>query len=143
MKLTYKSIAIYIDSEQNLILIPNGLSPQELIRGIDMVYELKYPYIDDELEQMLLDVLEVSFSIVPEDTNTTVLESFLGIKGYSKAIRGRKYISFEWLKDKGFSFIPTTKKTNGFLFSESITIGKNIQKGDLAASFKRALELSK
>jgi hypothetical protein len=148
MKYNYKSVHIYADSSQNLILIPTGESKKwGGTLEIEAVTELKAPYSDEQLEQELINSMDRCYSLKPDESlKESVLEKFLGIKGFSKACKGLKIILFEWLAKDGFFFTPTNKvKGEGYLHlsEQKISLGKSFNKGDLANTVKKAIELSK
>jgi hypothetical protein len=148
MGFNYKLVHIYSDLNQNLIFIPTGESKKwGGTLAIDSVTELKHPYSDEQLEEALNSSLDRCYSLKPDESlKESALEKYLGVKGFSKACKGKKLVLFEWLAKEGFSFTPTDKvKGEGYnhLSEQKISFGKNVNKGDLANAVKKAIELSK
>ncbi len=147
MKRDYKSIQIYVDSNQNLISVPIGESKKWGIISIHSVSELKSPYSDEQMEQELINSLNRCYSLpADDDLKVSALEKYLGIKDFSKACQGKKLVDLSWNAKDGYYITPTNKvKGKGYLHLEDMKIflGKNINKGDLANAVKKAIELSK
>jgi hypothetical protein len=141
----YKVVSIYADSEENLIIIPNGESPElGLTMEIDLVNELNCPYSDEQLEETLLNNMDQCYSILPDETSKqSVLEKHLGVRGYSKATNGRKHVIFKWSASDGYLITPTVRKRGYFLLpDQAIALGKSFKNGELANAVKKALVLS-
>lgn len=139
----YKIVSIYADFKNNLILIPNG-EAEDLQMELDLVSEIKIPYSEDQLEELLLKVMDQCFLIKPDiESKMSPIEKHLGIKGYSKATKGLKYVSFNWNSSDGFFFTPSIKRKGyDYLPDETVYLGKSFQKGELAKAVKKALEIS-
>ncbi|GGF98772.1 hypothetical protein GCM10010912_49390 [Paenibacillus albidus] len=85
---------------------------------INIVNELKSPYTNDAIED---------------------------IKGWSNAVRNKKFISCYWNDDIGYGITPTNKVTyKGYQHQgDAIVLGNKVKPGELANSAKRAIEKSK
>lgn len=53
----YKDVSIYIDKNGTIIAIPLGKSKIYGIAEIDLIFELKGPYTDEELEVFLMGAM--------------------------------------------------------------------------------------
>jgi hypothetical protein len=145
MDFQYKNVFIYADSYGNLIIIPTGISTNwGAIMGIDCVLQLSNPYDDRQLVNSLKEGMAKCFSLIPDDTiKTSSLERLLGIKGYSKATKGRRLVSFDWNIEDGYTFTPTVKKKGYVSLEEQvIRLGHNPTDDELVKSFKNALSES-
>ncbi len=148
MKINHKSVLIYSDKNLNLICIPTGKSKNfgGAIMGLDIVHELKYPYSNDELENTLMISMNECYSQVPiNTTEKSSLERYLNINGFSKAVKNKKLIAFEWDCDDYYYIVPTAKiPKRGYVDMEDkkIILGIEIKKGKLAEGIKEAICLS-
>lgn len=146
MKVTYKSVIVYIDKDDTIIAIPMGKSKKYCIAGIDLVLEIKKPYSDMELELFLKEAIDKCYSMKSDDSSeVSSLEKYLDIKGFAKAVKNRRVISFGWYYDIGYVLVPTHKKPRqGFVHMEDKTIklGQELKEGELSKAFKEVAELS-
>ncbi|MCR2803640.1 hypothetical protein [Paenibacillus soyae] len=129
-------------------MIPIGYS-KKLKSDVDIniVNELESPFSDENVEEKLLLTLDQCFTKNPDELiNTTPIELYFNIKGWSNAIRGLIYFSCFWNDEIGYVIKPARKVPNkGFHFQkeEEIVLGKSVKPGDLANSMKIAIEKSK
>ncbi|MGI6712264.1 MAG: hypothetical protein ACOX4L_06015 [Bacillota bacterium] len=146
MKITYKAVSVYVDEKDNLIVLPSGESDKYGLMDLDIVFQLDSPYSDNQLEQLLIDVMDKCYSQKADDTpGPTVLEKYLGVKGYAKAVKNRRFVSFEWFLASGYVVIPTNKvPKHVFVLQEdkAIKLGKVFKSGELARAFREAMQLS-
>ncbi|RCX07643.1 hypothetical protein DFR58_1503 [Anaerobacterium chartisolvens] len=144
----YKCVSVYADPNNNLIIIPNGQSQKwgGATAEIDIVNEILVPYSDDDLEKALINAMELCYSKDPDaDGDISPIAKHLKVKGYSKAVKNKRYICFRWDIDDGYYLIPTEKvPKRGYVHQEDkiIMLGKNIEYGKLAQAVKEALNLA-
>lgn len=138
----YKSVNIYADPQGNLFLIPKGES-LDLTMELDIIRELKNPYNDEELENALLDSMNLCYTELPSEEPNSILVRHLGLKSYSKAVKDKRLVIFDWNSSDGYIVVPSIKK-RGYehLTEQSIFLGKSFKNGELANAVKKALELS-
>ena len=146
MSITYKTVSVYIDENDNIIAIPVGESEKYGLMGIDIVFSLSSPYSDEQLEQLLLEAMKKCYFQKADDSSgVSPLEKFLKVKGYAKAVKNKRLISFDWFKDEGYIVIPTEKKPRyGFvnIDDKSIRLGTEFKSGMLANAFREAMKIS-
>ncbi|MDD2372739.1 MAG: hypothetical protein PHI03_13845 [Bacteroidales bacterium] len=146
MKITYKTVNVYVDEKDNLLALPTGESDKYGLKNLDIVFQLSSPYNDSQLEQFLIAAMDKCYSLKADDTpGPTVLEKHLGIKGYAKAVKSRRLVNYDWVLNSGYVVIPTNKKPRqGFVHQEDKTIklGKELKTGELAKAFREAMQLS-
>jgi hypothetical protein len=143
MKTEFNAVQIYIDSKNNLIIIPTALTSQRSIKEINLVNVLNSPYTDEQLEAALMKSMKQCHSIKPdESSDESIIEKHLGINGYTKAIKNLRFVSFSWIKDEGYLIGPSVKSRGGFTGFKRINLGNTLEKGQLAKAFKEALEES-
>ncbi len=147
MKDEYKSVHIYVDTENNILLFPIGICKERgTTKEIDLAIEIKYPYTDEQLEKTLIEAMEKCYSL-EADSNTQIspIEKYLKIKGYTKAIKDKKMIHFLWDKKEGYYLLPTAnQQKKGFkhLANDMIYLGNELKIGELAKSVREAMKLS-
>ncbi len=146
MNYLYRDLSIYADPDDNLIIIPTGHSPKRggLIE-LNLPVQLLSPYSDIELEKVINQTLDRCFSIIPEDDKMTPIEKFLSIKGYSRAVKERRFISFFWNVDEGYRITPTKKESRqGYcsMIDKAIRLGLNPKEGEIAKAIREAMKLS-
>jgi hypothetical protein len=145
----YKNVGIYINKQNDLYMVPSGSS--KILGGgtkeINIVNELNAPYTDEAIEELLFITFEQCFSKNPDElVNVTPIELYLNIKGYSSAVRNKKYINCFWNDEIGYEITPTFKVPyNGYRhqMDKKIVIGKKVKPGDLANAVKAAINKSK
>lgn len=146
MKVTYKTVLVYVDEKDNIIAIPTGESDKYGLMGLDIVFELNLPYSDEQLEVFLKGVMDKCYSKKADDSaELSTLEKFLKIKGFAKAVKCRRLINFDWFKESGYAIVPTNKKPKqGYVHMEDkiIKLGKEPNEGELSKAFKEAMKLS-
>lgn len=147
MEYLYKDVLIYADPNDNLIILPTGDSPKRGVTvGLDLVFQILSPYSDVELENVIYQTLDLCFSMIPnDDDKSTPIEKFLKIKEYSKAVKGRRFISLSWNVDEGYIITPTKKvPRQGYCFIEdrAIRLGMNPNEGEIARAIREAMKLS-
>ncbi len=144
--MNYKQVDIYVDKNRNLIVVANGLIDKwgGIIAGIDVVEKLDVPYTEDMLKNLLISMMDKWCSRVPVEGDPSPLEKFLGVKGYSKAVKGRKLICFSWNNEEGYIIRPSIREKKGFSLQDDqkITLGKDIQGNVLADAITQAIEAS-
>ncbi|WP_033166102.1 hypothetical protein [Clostridium sp. KNHs205] len=147
MEYLYRYVSIYADPQNNLIIIPTGCSPT---RGttvdLDLAVQLLQPYTDQELERMIYQIMDECFSVIPDDEDkVTPIEKLLKIKGYSRAVKERRFISFLWDIDEGYIITPTKKvPRQGYchMVDKSFRLGMNPKEGEIAKAIREAMKLS-
>lgn len=146
MIITYKSVSVYVDKDDNVIAIPQGNSKKYCLAGLDIIFELNKPYSDNQLEKLLRSAMNKCYSEESNDSSEiSPLEKHLKVKGFAKAVQNRRLVGFDWYDDAGYVVIPTHKKPRqGFVHMEDKTIklGKELKEGELSKAFKEAAKLS-
>lgn len=131
----YKTVEIYADPEDNLILIPSGAS----VAG---VCELRYPYHDAQLFAALTAALAASsYQEGWEPRLQNILEQYLRIADPIEAIRGRRLLFFSWSRNRGYSVTPTKALGGPSVYElPAIFLGKKISGHILIHAVKQALK---
>lgn len=149
MKHPFKSISVYFDGDYNLIGVPSTeIKKWNALVGIDKIKELNAPYSDAELEQFLKEVFDLCYSYTPDDLpKLPALQKYLGAKSYSASVKKLGLVALTWLNRRGYEIVPTwqnTKLKNAFnhIEEKAINIATGYVEGELAKSFRVALELS-
>lgn len=148
MQYQYRTVHIYADIKDNLIIVPTARSEKwgGATMEIDLITQLNLPYSDEELEEALKKALEQCHSKAPnDDLKITVMETFLNVKGYSKAVKDKKLINFNWRIDEGYKITPTQKipkKGYVHLKDKEIMLGQDLKTGELARAVKEAISIS-
>ncbi len=147
MEYLYKILFIYADPNDNLIILPTGTSPKRgTTVGLDLPFQLFNPYTDEELEKEVHQAMDCCFCIIPEDNDrVTPLEKLLKIKGYSRAVKERRFISFFWNVDEGYIITPSQKTPRqGYnsIKGKEIRLGLNPKEGEIAKAIREAMKLS-
>ncbi|HEX7713593.1 MAG TPA: hypothetical protein VF531_06195 [Bacillota bacterium] len=131
----YKTVEIYADFKDNLIVIPSGAT-------VDSVQELHHPYNDAQLVALLTMALAKSTYHEGWDQRLeNILEQYLGVAEPAEAIRGRRLVFFSWSRRGGYSVTPT-KALGGLNVYElpGISLGKRISGHMLVHAVKQALK---
>ena len=101
----YRSVIVYADAKDNLFILPTGESKRlcGATMELDILKHLAFPFSDEEVEEALLESMDLCFSEDPDDAPgyRTVMEKYLNVKGYAKAVKDKKCIIFHW--DSSFS----------------------------------------
>ena len=146
MEPIYKTIFIYVDEKDNLIAIPTGESEKFGLMGLDIINQLNIPYTDEELESLLINTLAQCYSKKADDsTNVSSLERFLGVKGFTTAVKKRRLVAFSWRYDKGYYITPTNKiPKRGFvdMVDNELILGTELKYGVLARKFREAMKIA-
>ncbi len=142
----YKLVSVYITSNEDIIIIPRGISKKwgGVTCDLDMHHVLDRGYSDEKIESYLLRALDEWNVIEPNGKlRPSVIEKLLKIRGYAKAIQNMRFISVEWYSDEGYKIEPSKNVKNGFEHPEedAICIGKSIRNGNLAQAFREAVKL--
>ena len=149
MDISFRIVNIYVDKNNNLLIIPTGESKKlcGALIDLDIVNKLQFPYSDEDLEEILKKSLNECFSKKPNDlTSESSLERYLNVKGFSKAVKDRKLVVFGWNCDEGYYVIPTNKiPKRGFVDIEDkkFDIGKELRDGILAKAIKASIQIAK
>lgn len=149
MDIDLRIVNIYVDKDNNLLIIPTGESKKlcGALIDLDIVNELQFPYSDEDLEEILIKSLNECFSKKPYDlTSESSLERYLNVKGFSKAVKDRKLIVFGWNCDEGYYVIPTNKiPKRGFVDIEErkFYIGMELREGILAKAIRESIKVAK
>jgi hypothetical protein len=139
-------VSIYVSKHDVLYMIPTGSSKK---KGgaveINIVNDLKSPYTSNALEELLLLTFNQCYTRNPDELlNTTPIEQYLNIKGWSNAVRNMKLISCSWDDDIGYEITPTDKiPYKGYQHQKGIVLGKKVSPGDLAEAVKIAINKSR
>ncbi|SDT15068.1 hypothetical protein SAMN05444162_3243 [Paenibacillaceae bacterium GAS479] len=145
----YKSVSIYIRSNDDLFILSKGVSKKwgGAIIEIEVHRFLESGFTDEMLEFSVYRALEDWNVIEPnEELMPSAIEKILKVKGYLKSVKQMKSINVEWYSDEGYKIVPTKNSgKNGFVYLEenTISIGKIIRAGNLALAIKSAISLSK
>ena len=141
----FKSVSIYVTSEENLFILSRGISKKlgGVILDIERYRFLEKGFTDDMLETCVLAAFEDWNSIEPAgELKPTAIEKILKIKGYLKAVKPMRYINVEWDSDEGYKVIPTKNNgRKGFVHLEeaAIRIGGTVRDGNLAHAIRTAI----
>jgi hypothetical protein len=151
MEYTYKSLTVYADSTGNLIIFPTTVAEMRgvtggAIVGIDLPHQLKPPFDNSVMENEIQKAFDECYS-KEADLSSTPIERFLKIKGYGKAVEGKKLVSVRWTEDTGYVVIPTRKEhkpKRGYIHlnEQSINLGKQFAPGEMAKAVRTAIEIS-
>jgi hypothetical protein len=149
MKERYAEVLLYIDKENIIYAIPCGWDriTQKTVNtaGVDLLFILKQPYSDDDVELFLLNSLENCYKREREP-GLGPLEKFFGVRSWVRAVKGLRLVLFTWIKEDGYYFISSIKTPRkGYKHPKEenwIHIGIKPQKGELARAFYKALEES-
>ena len=113
---------------------------------INLAFQLKSPYTDEELEKSISKALVQCFRLKPnEDIKETVIERFLKIKGYSKAVNERRFVSLFWNVDEGYIVTPTKKvPRQGYVHinDKALKLGLKPRMGEISLAIRQAIKLS-
>lgn len=146
MDYLFRSIIIYVDPKDNLIIIPTGYSEKTYTIGIDLVSQLDAPYNDEEIEHAIKTAYDQCFTKKPdENIKETPIERFLKVKGYKKAVKDKKVINFFWNVDEGYTITPTKmipKQGYAHMIDRAFRLGHNPQKGEIAKAIREAMKIS-
>lgn len=149
MKYTFKSISVYFDDSGDLLGVPSTeIKKWNALVDIEKIINLKAPYNDEELEKFLESVFDLCYSVTPDELpRQSALQKYLGAKTYSASVKGRGLVALKWLDKQGYEIIPTwqnAKLKNAFnhLEDKAIFIPSDYAKGELARSFRSAMEMS-
>lgn len=144
MQEEYASVAIYADKAGTIYAIPSGWDriTQKAVNtaDIDLLFILKQPYSDDDIESFLLNALNNCYT-KEKELGLGPLEKHFGVKSWVKAVDGLKHVYFSWVKNEGYYFrasIKTPRKGYNFPQDNWIHI-TTPQKGELAKAFYKAL----
>lgn len=143
-KIDYKHVSIYKSKNNTLYIIPSGISKKYGILDINKVYELSYPYNNEDLYKRIIDSLKQCSYKKPKKSEKSVLELYLGISGYQKAIKDKVLLALQWDMKSGYYLTPT-KKERGFKYLEdkNILLGEKINNPDyLAQMIEKGFEMS-
>jgi hypothetical protein len=146
----YKTIDIFADINGSLIVIPHGRNEQTGgTINIDIVHHLTSSNNREELERTIILAFEECYSIKPNiDLKYSVVERYLGIKGYGKATKDKKLVTISWWQGKGFEIEPWKKmnkppKGHYTLIKDGvIKIGIEPKTGELAEAVRKAIDIA-
>jgi len=150
MRETYAEVAIYVDKAGTTYAIPCGWNRITLatviITDIDLLFILKPPYSDDDIDAFLFNALENCYKKEGEP-GPGPLEKHFGTKTWVGAVKGLRYVSFSWIQNEGYYFaqsIKTSRKVYNLPQKEHwIHVENDPEKGELARAFHKALSESK
>jgi hypothetical protein len=110
--------------------------------GIDLLFILKKPYSDDDIEAFLFNALENCYT-KEREPGPGPLEKHFGVNSWVKAVNGLRLVSFSWVRGEGYCFMSSAKTPKkGYNHPQEdkwIRIGTSPQKGELAKAFYKAL----
>jgi len=145
-KYNYKIVSLYVDKNNVLYVIPNGLIlKNNMDAEIDILNILEPPYSDSAIEGLVLEAFNQCYTKIKEDFNTIgPLEKHFGVKSWTTATRNLKYMLVEWEKDEGYSVNPFKKVKGGSYdcINKIKVLGHNLKEGELAVAIKQAIEES-
>ena len=143
-KIEFGSISLYIFKDDSILVIPIGLSERFGSYDLEIFLRLEVPYTDEQLENLFDEAFGKCHSIEANDTsNISPIEKFTGLRGYAKAVKGKRLVDLYWNDEDGYIITPWKKgKPRGFNPVEGhiINLGLNPNKGELAAAFREALK---
>ena len=149
MDYSFKDVTVYADSKENLWIVPSGSN--ERWGGtieIDIVHHLVPPYSHYDLGIMLMTAFAECYSKKYDwNSNRSAIEKFLGVKGYAKAVSGKKLVSISWKQGKGYEVTPTKKEQKpkrGYVHMEDKILNLNEQATaeQLGEAVKEAIRIS-
>jgi hypothetical protein len=144
----YKQLNIYFDiKSSNIIIISTG---RNAVYGgtseIDRIQEVGYPYDAEQLYQKITNSLNNCYSLESYiNDKPTPIENYLKIKGYGKAVKGKKLLILSWSLDTGYIIVPTEKiKKRGYVHIQDkmIKLGQELEKNNLLHSIIQATRAS-
>lgn len=146
--MNFKNVRIYYDVKGTIYLIPTGISRKfNVPMDIHIVNTLVQPITEDELDALLYKTLDQCYSLYPEEDSISPIERFLKVRGYSKAVKDKKYVSLGWNTFEGYSVTPTqrSKGKKGYVHLESLTKTFTLEpgKGQLARAVLQAIDESR
>jgi len=148
MKEKFAEVGLYIDKSNTIYAIPCGwdrITQKAVnIAGVDLLFILKQPYSDDDIENFLLNAFKNCY-IKEREPGPGPLEKYFRVKTWVTAVKGLKHIYFSWDKAEGYQVMPSIKTLrHGYNLPDDkcIHVGTNPQKGELAAAFYKALSES-
>jgi len=150
MREQYAYISTYVDKAGTIYAIPCGWDriTQSAVNtsDIDLLFILKPPYSDDDIEAFLLNALENCYK-KEKEPGPGPLEKHFGVSSWLRAVKGLRYVYFSWNKMKGYQFIASIKMPQKGYVSlkeeQRIHVENNPEKGELARAFYKALSESK
>ncbi|MCL1877101.1 hypothetical protein FWF74_03655 [Candidatus Saccharibacteria bacterium] len=150
MKITFACVSLYIDRDETIYAIPCGWDrvTQKTVVGVsdvDLLFILKQPYTDDDIEAFLHNAIENCYK-KEREPGPGALEKHFGFKSWVRATRGLKYIYFSFVKKEGYRLRASVKTPHrGYTMPQNnwIYMDLNPQKGELAVAFRKALAESK
>jgi hypothetical protein len=150
MEYYYKTVDIFVEINGDLLIIPHGKEERfGGTTGIDIVHYLAASYTDEELEKTINLAFDECYSKTPDiDPKSSVIERYLGIKGYGKATKGKKSITISWWSGKGFEIEPwkkMDKPPKGHyvgIKDQIIKLNSNTKPGEMAEAIKKAISIA-
>ena len=132
MKYKYNEISCYYKTGESLILIPKG----ELLSmggGVDIepVFEIKPPFVKDELGQKINECFSYCWSkkINEIPKGPSIIEQYLNIKGYKKIVEKYDFCLLRYDKiEKVYYLMKSGKDKNfrGYSGMEIVEMGSSI-----------------
>ena len=139
----FRNIDMLVD-KKNIIIFPVSKSNELFEDGVNYTYrtafhpiELLAPYSNEELASKIKEGIDSWNVYPPYETFTgknTFEEKYFGIKGFKKAILGKKFIRLGWddLSGKEVSILWPQKKGYGYICIENIQLKKDADYFDFA-----------
>ncbi|WP_409304993.1 hypothetical protein [Peribacillus sp. SCS-155] len=135
----YTSACIYADTLTGI----HYFVPQSGPVQMDMFFELKPPFSDKEFESIALKTLLHSHKEEPSFHKMTILQRHFNIKSYKKFSENKKYISYGWDIDNGFTVTVWEREKRGsYSYLKDIILGHTFVPEKFTSALKEAIEKS-
>ncbi|PLT29281.1 hypothetical protein [Peribacillus deserti] len=141
----YTLVNIYVDVfSGTLYFVPNCDTERGIVE-MDTFIELKAPYSNRDLEKIALSALILCHKEEPSINKKTVLQRHLKINSYKRFTENKKFISYGWSLDEGFTVTPFERERlgNGYSGLETISLGNKLESGQFAMALTRAVEIAR
>lgn len=145
MNYEFKNVNIYIDEIGTLYFVPTTCTTNYGTVEVSNIIKLESPYSDQDIEEVLHQTLSLCNLYPPDDDflKRPALAKYFNTSSYTKAIKGKKSVYFEWYEEvSGYTVVPTKKEKNGYTHLTPIHLGKVVSEGDFAKAIRKAIELS-
>lgn len=146
MKATFKNISVFFDKDHNLI----GVSFNKKMVEQKKVTSFSLTGDEGALVEFLLETLGNCTRFLPRlfsSNKGSVLEEYLGVNSWNKAVVGRGCVFVRWVKDRGYRISPTLKNPkmkNAFteIRESVIDLPEHVSSAELAEAFLKAMAIS-
>ena len=155
----FRWIDIYVNEEKDIVIFPQSETneQQELADGTILnepwfctayyPIEIKYPYTKEELAEKIKCGIEQWGKNEPYNDfsgKNTFEEKYYGIKGFKKAIKGKRYINLGWddIQGKYVSLLIPCKRGYCYLGVDEVILDENADWMDYAETVIKFIETS-